>query len=150
MKTKPSVIAPTSKQLFTSFVHPTGILVSDKYATIGTTSNLVYESLLTNSYTIDVSRIMSVVEISVYIETGNDANGECKLQISGDGGSTWVDMTTDIGTGALITGGPGRWISSIDLGQNKLQERILGRSTDGNPANIKIGYDSGNVYILNK
>lgn len=148
MNTRPSVITPTSKLFVLYFVHnDTDVLSSSVYKTIGTTSNLVYETLLTTSYTIDVSGVLSVKDIYIQVLTDNDANGECKIQISGDGGSTFVDMTGDIGTGTdLTTGGPGLWISSIDIGANKLQIRVLGRSTNGSPADIKIS----NRFILNQ
>lgn len=144
MKSKPSVISPTSKLFRLDFAQAQGTtaLVSDRNITIGSTSSLTYVTLHTATYTIDNIGTLTLAYVFIQIVTNNSANGECKIQISEDGGSTFVDMTGDIGAGSnLNTGGYGLWISGINIGANKLQLRVLGRSTDGASATIKIRND---------
>lgn len=123
------------------------------YVAMGSTTNMVdFDILHTSTYTIDFNGVIFVDSIYMFIITNNDANAECKLQISGDGGATpFVDMTNEIGTGLdLITPGPGAWISNVSVGANKLQIRVLGRSTDGNNAIVWIRGDSFMDFTFRK
>lgn len=142
MESKPSVISPTSKLFRLDFAQAQGstALVSDRNITIGTTTSLVYETLHTSAYTIDNVGSITIGFIFIQIVTSNSANGECKIQVSGDGGATpFVDITGDIGTVAnLNTGGVGLWINNINIGSSKFQIRVQGRSTNSALATIKI------------
>lgn len=122
------------------------------YIDIGTTSDISFATLFTQTHTIDFNGSIDVLSIFLFIYTNNDANAECKLQISGDTGNTFVDMTDAIGTGIdLNTRGPGTWINSVAIGNDGLQIRILGRSTDGNPATVRLyGYYSTINMLLSK
>lgn len=124
------------------------------YVTMGSTTNMVdFVTLDTASYTVDTNGIIFLDSIYMFILTNNDANAECKLQISGDGGITpFVDMTDGIpGTGIdLITSGPGAWITNVDTGVDKLQIRVVGRSTDGNAAATKLRADSFMDFTFRK
>lgn len=103
------------------------------------------------SYTIDTNGVLSVVDIFLSMFTDNTVAGESKLQISGDGGVTWVDVTGAIGVGTGIERtGPGLWISSIQTGTDKFRFRILGRSTTGALSLIQIRSDSFIYIVYNK
>lgn len=148
MESKPSIISPTSKIFRLDFAQAQGTtaLVADRNITIGTTSSLIYVTLHTATYTIDNVGSILIAYIFIQIVTNNSANGQCKLQVSGDGGTTFVDVTGNIGAGAnLNTGGVGLWISSINIGANKFQLRVQGRSTDDALATIKIRNDFAGV-----
>ena len=76
----------------------------------------------------------TITVISIYAElhwaqkqTGGGTS-YVKIQISGDGGCTWVDMTDNVAetTSSYVDKtriGVGRWITSITAGTNKLQLR---------------------------
>ena len=64
------------------------------------------------------------------VGAGNGTNTESKIQISGDGGGSWVDLTDTYthSTAAMtnrIRAGVGRWVSTITAGSNQLQFRLL-------------------------
>lgn len=124
------------------------------YFTVGTTNSATFESLFTAKYNVDTNGKIIVVMINLTMYSNNSANGESKLQISGDGGATFVDVTNTIPTGldqARI--GAGLWITEIQPGTDilkKLQFRIMGRSTNGALATIIVRTDSHIEFILNK
>jgi predicted dehydrogenase len=66
-----------------------------------------------------------------YTDGGGSDNSYSKIQITGDGGSTWVDLTDTFAnptTGATTIrerNGVGRWISAITSGANQLQFRLV-------------------------
>lgn len=122
-----------------------------EYGTIGTTSSLTYVPLFTAQYTVDTNGFIKVLDIRPDMFSNNSANGISKLQISGDGGTTFVDITGDIGTGLdLRFTGPGQWIHTIQAGTNQLQFRILGKSTNGAVATIRVRNDSFIYFVFNK
>ena len=70
-----------------------------------------------------------------------------KMQISGDGGVTWVDMTDDvIETGTVhvdkTRAGVGRLVTSIAAGTNKLKLRLCAWSADATSVETKIREDT--------
>lgn len=119
------------------------------YTDIGSTTSLVFETLHTSQYTIDYNGKLTPYNMYISMIVNNDVNGECKLQISGNKDSTWTDITDAI-PGANSTYGSGLWIDNIVTGMNGLQLRILGRSTDGNAATIRIRGDSYLQLGINK
>lgn len=148
-----SVVSPTSALLRLTFgqVQGSNLMSSTGYITIGTTSNLVDTVLATIKYTMDIQGItIKLLNIDWDLDTNNDANGISKIQISGDGGTTFFDVVNNIGAGVIATSGSGLWISNIDIGVDKLQIRVLGRSTDGNPATFKVYYTSLALINTNK
>lgn len=154
MKSEISTITSTVKALpvFTcGQIQGNSKILSD-YITVGTTSSLVYEILFTGTYTVSNQGIISVICIFIVdITTNNDVNAESKFQLSRDGGGTFIDITGDIGSGELLTGGVGRWISGVDTGNDKFKFRILGRSTDGNPATVRVDiFETFGVFVINK
>lgn len=158
MKSNPTAVINTSRTYRLDFAQLQGIsiLSSDTNITVGTTDSLTYVTLATLSYTIDRSGTLDVESILFKVITNNDTNGVCKFQISGDGGTNFIDITGDIESGAnLETSTIGLWISSVNPGNNKCRIRILGKSTDSNNTNIKIntnylGNDSYGLLTINK
>ena len=121
------------------------------YSEIGTTTNLNYETLYTAKYTIDENGILNVINMYLFSLWFNDNNARSKLQVSGDGGITWTDITDDIINGIdLEKTGPGLWITNISIGTNMFQFRILGKSTDGNVATIKLNTASYIDFMIQK
>lgn len=139
MKKRLSVIAPTFKYVFIDFsqYQGTSLLTSNNYLT-ATTTSLVYVPLIVQTWTVDTQGTLTITEILVSLATNNAVNGKSKLQISKDGGMSFIDITGDIGAGVLSTGGVGQWITDVETGNDKLQIRLLGMSTNGLAANILI------------
>lgn len=153
-----AVIAPTSIRVILDFVAAnqgntplvfTGITTRSEF----TTNSLVFVNWFTAAYTIDLNGVLSVVDIFFYLLTSNDVNSILKIQISKDGGVSFVDATGEIGFSGLfddLTMGSGNWISSIDTGQNKLQIRVQAKSTTGANATARIRGDSYLKLVYNK
>lgn len=153
MKLKIAVIAPLTTRTVLRLMsqkHGTAILTAVVYESF-TTSSLVLETLFTATYTIDTQGVIDVIDVWLDLITDNSANGRCTVEISGDGGATFIPMTTEVPDGVtLATTGPGLWITGVNIGTNQLQIRIKGRSTDGALATIKIRNDSTMDIIFNK
>lgn len=117
-----------------------------------TTSSLSFETLFTGKYTISYDGVINIISTRLDMLTFNDANGECKLQMSGDGGNTFVDVTNEVPGAAtsLWSVGPGEWVNNVQIGPDKFQIRLLGRSTDGNPTGIYIHPVSAIDIIFSK
>ena len=134
--------------------------IGTEYFTVGTTTSMVFVPLVppppnapyTATYTVDTDGHIIVVMIQLSIMfSNNSANGESKLQVSGDGGVTFVDITNAIPTGVgQSRSGSGLWIPEIQAGINKLQFRVVGRSTDGALATINVRTDTEIVIVINK
>lgn len=121
------------------------------YIDIGTTSSLVLEPLYTAKYTIDFNGTLVVNSMDLFMFSFNDVNARSVLQVSGDGGNNFVDITDEIPDGIDAgTVGNGLWINSIKIGTDGLQFRVLGRSTDGNPATVRLDQGSSIGIIIVK
>lgn len=149
MKTQRAIFAPKTVRLIVNITaqkQSTNIIswysIDGGYLDIGTTSDTNFTSLFINKYTVDFSGTLIPINIRLVAFSNNDSNAESEIQISGDRGNTFISMTDGIPSGALITRGPGTWIDTISTGYNALQIRFLGRSTDGNPATIRLRGDS--------
>ena len=153
MKLKIAVVAPLTTRVFLFLMsqkHGTATLTSTVYESFTTTS-LVLVTLFTATYTIDTQGVIDVIDEWLDIITDNSANGRCTVEISGDGGATFIPVTTEVPDGAnLETMGPGLWITGVNTGLGQLKIRIKGRSTDGALATIKIRNDSTMDFIFNK
>lgn len=157
MKALIGVIAPTTTSLLLAFggfnagaTIPVIIGSTDKtFLEIDTTS-MVFVELASASYTTDKDRAVSVLNLYLFTMYNNSLNGRCKLQISRDGGTTWVDMTDTVLDG-FFEGreGPGLWINTINPGDNQLKIRLMGLSTDGANATIRLRQDSSLDVTLN-
>lgn len=157
MKLKIAIVAPLTTRADLHFVsqkHGTSILTSISPSTIYesfTTTSLVLVPLFTAIYTIDTQGVVDVIIVWLDLTTDNSTNGRCTVEISGDGGATFIPMTTEIPNGAgLQTRGPGLWITGVNIGLNQLKIRIKGRSTDGLEATIKIANFSVIDLVFNK
>ena len=153
MKLKIAVIAPMTTRTVLRLMsqkHGVAILTSTVYEAFTTTS-LVLVPLYTAIYTIDTQGVVNVVDVWLNMTTNNSANGRCTVEISGDGGATYIPVTTEVPDGAdLGTTGPGLWITGVTARTNFLKIRIKGRSTDGLTATVNIRNDSTMDIIFNK
>lgn len=114
------------------------------------TSNPNFEELLSFQATVDQNGELTVLSVFLDMFSNNSANAVSKLQVSGDGGTTWVDVTDEIPTGAdLERAGSGLWITSIQTGSNKLKIRLMGKSTSG-ASTVRIARDAYMVITINK
>lgn len=114
------------------------------------TSNIAFEQLLLFQATVDFNGVISVLDMFVDMFSDNSANAVSKLQVSGNGGTTWVDVTNEIPTGLdLERIGSGIWIPSINTGSNKFRIRLVGKTTGG-AATVRISRDSYMFVIINK
>lgn len=121
------------------------------YVTLASVADTSFAVVLSGSITIDTNGVITIINLFLSMFTNNTVAGESKLQISGDGGVTWVDVTNAIGIGLDINRtGPGLWISSIQTGTNKFRFRILGRSTTGALSLIRLRSDSILQIVYNK
>jgi len=165
MKSTVAVISPTSNRLLldiasqfngsTELITGTAaydILVAENF------TNTDFEQKLIFKLTIDTFGTINIVNIrleylGVLAGVSDGIKMECKLQISGDGGITWVNITdTIVSNNDTIQkrAGPGLWISSIDTGTEKLQIRLVARSTDETPVDLYIRSESHIYIIYNK
>ena len=103
---------------------------------------------LTKQITVEGEATVTVS--SIYVEAewqtaiANAAStSTSKVQISGDGGSSWVDVTddftnqgTDINatTSERIRAGSGKWLSTISTGANQLRLRLVHQTNNGSHA----------------
>ena len=83
---------------------------------------------------------------------GGGTTSSSKIQISGDGGTTFVDLTDNYdNTSATFTvrirAGTGRWISSLTTGANQLQIRLVHWSDDGGGVATSEAQVRSNSYI---
>lgn len=158
MKALIGVIAPTTTRSLLNFggfnagaTIPvvTGFIIVNTFLELNT-SSLIFVELASASYTVDKDRAVSVLNLYLSTIYDNNVNGRCKLQISGNGGTTWVDMTNTVLGGITETRtGPGLWITTINPGDNQLKIRLMGLSTDGASATIKFRQDSFLDVTLN-
>ncbi len=154
MKLKIAVVAPLTNRVDLYFMaqkHGTSILTLATLYESFTTTSPALETLFTATYTMDTQGFIDVIDVWLHLVTDNSTNGLCTADISGDGGATFIPMTTEIpSVVTLETTGPGLWITCIETGTDKLQIRIKGRSTDGALATINIRNDSVIDIIFNK
>jgi len=156
MKSDLTVIPPTSNRLLIRFTAQqtgtnelTGFGAAD--VTIVGITNTDYEEKMISKTTVDTYGTLTLQDIYFYYRMRGYADLRAKLQISGDGGVTWTDVTDEItGVGGAIEErtGPGLWISSIDVGTDKFQVRLIAK-TVGGAVDVRVLSDSF-VYIVYK
>lgn len=128
------VIYPGAEDRATTELNRDGM--SPNYLAESSQSNLDEAAgMASPAWTEDIDFEQSGTIISIYAEmrwaqkqTGGGTSS-AKMQISGDGGSTWVDLTdnvTETGTSYAdkTRAGVGRWITAITAGANQLQIRL--------------------------
>jgi len=117
-------------------------------ASAHSTTSTSAAAALTKQITVESESTVTVS--SMYIEAewqtaiANAAStSTSKVQISGDGGSSWVDVTddftnqgTDINATASerIRAGSGKWLSTISTGANQLRLRLVHQTNNGSHA----------------
>lgn len=131
------VIYPTAEDMATTELDSDG--TSPNYLAESSQSNDDEEAGEANpawAEDIDFERAGTITVISIYAElhwsqkqTGGGTS-YAKMQISGDGGSTWIDLTdnvAEVGTDYAdkTRAGVGRWITAITSGTNQLQLRAV-------------------------
>ena len=104
-----------------------------------TTANISANTVgWTSSATISVPALVNVVSLFAEFEWqsrfnangGGGASSQSKIQISGNAGTTWIDLT-DIFTNTAtslttyIRAGTGKWLSQISQGTNQLSFRLI-------------------------
>ncbi len=100
--------------------------------------------------------------ISIYAEfewqtrflvgAGAGTQSSSKIQISRDGGTTWVDLTDNFNNGAAvmtnrIRAGVGAWIATIVAGTNQLAFRLVHWTDDGGGVSTSEAQIRSNSYI---
>lgn len=154
MKTSVIPITPTTIRIqiyITSQNNGTAALTDTSLSYIDLpTSNIAFEQLLLFQATVDFNGVISVLDMFVDMFSDNSANAVSKLQVSGNGGTTWIDVTDEIPTGLDVErAGSGIWIPSINTGSNKFRIRLVGKTTGG-AATVRISQDSYMIVIINK
>lgn len=159
MRTYTAVIAPRYDfvtLLLTTHIQGTAPLLPNNESTLlATTSSTAFEEVFRSKYTIDTNGVITLNEIFVFVDTFpiigpiTDPNGVSRIEISGDAGQTFVNMSGDV-QGPQFFQALGLWINKIDSVENGLQFRYLVKSADGLPANIYMANDYEVVLVLNK
>lgn len=133
-------------------------------------SNTTFEEVpgSRSKYTIDTNGIITLTEIIVILDTGlltrnlffpsgppialpipTTSNGVLRVEISGDAGNTFVNMSGDI-IGPKLVRATGLWINKIDTVPDGLQFRFLVKSTNGLPATVAMSNQDQIIFVLNK
>lgn len=138
---------------------------------LATTSSTTFEEVSRSKYTVDTNGVITLTEILAILDTGLPANvtfpfppfpnipvvltkptttnGVLRVEISGDAGNTFVNMSGDI-IGPKLVRATGLWIKKIDTVPDGLQFRFLVKSADGFPATIGMSNQNIVVFVLNK
>lgn len=111
------------------------LTVQGKNLDLPDVSDSNYTTILSNSYKVEDVGFVEVLSMALVLDWLIKGNGQWRWQISGNGGNTWTTITeiTDNQPAFLEynRGGAGLWISSIDVGTNKLQIRLQARAIAG-------------------
>lgn len=158
MRTTTAIIAPRNEFIvigFDSQIRGTSPLEASSITgggitPVATTSSTSFEEAFIAKYTIDTNGIITVNSIVVNLVTVSSPNGVIRIDISGDAGNTFVDMTGDVIGAKTLAAISGLWIIKIDTVIDGLQLKFLVRSTDGNPANIILDNAGNMAFSLNK
>jgi len=103
---------------------------------------------LTKQITVEAESTVTV--LSMYVEAewqtaiaNASSTTTSKIQISGNGGSSWVDVTDDFAhqttsisaaTSDRIRAGSGKWVSTISTGANQLRVRLVHQTSNASHA----------------
>lgn len=128
-------------------VRGTGVLtLTGERLDLADVTNSEYETILSNSYRVEDVGSIEVIAMFVILDWYIKGNGQWRWQISGDGGTTWVTITEVTDNQVAFTeyqrGGAGLWLSSIDVGTDKLQVRLQARAVSGTVSTQVV--DTGN------
>jgi len=154
---------PSIQALNEVIVYPAGItlgtaaIADDGTDPAYTPSNTTTANISSNTVgwtaSADVSEATLLNVVSLFAEfewqsrfnanSGNGTSSQSKVQISGNGGTSWVDLTdTFTNTATSLTthirAGTGKWLSQISKGTNQLSFRLIHgvASNDGTSQSI--------------
>ena len=135
----------------------TAVIADDGTSPAYTPSHTATANISSNTVgwtaSVDVSELSLLNIVSIFAEFewqsrfnangGGGASSQSKVQVSGNGGTTWVDLT-DIFTNTAtslttqIRAGTGKWLSQISKGSNQLSFRLIHgvASNDGTSQSI--------------
>ena len=154
------IVYPAGITLGTTAISDNG--VSPAYTSAHTTTANISSNTVGWSASISLSEAHILKIASLFIEfewqsrfnanSGGGASSQSKVHISGNGGTTCVDLTdTFTNTATSLTtqirAGTGRWLTQINMGGSQLQFRLIhgGGSNDGTSQSIV--QDRSNSYI---
>ena len=153
------VIYPAAEDLGTTVLTDEGS--SPPYtATSASTTSSTYTTAWSESVNFEPSGTSTIVAIYAEFEwqtrfvdnSGSAASSVSKIQISGNGGSSWVDMTDEFTNTATsytnrVRIGVGQWISTVAAGSNQLQIRLVHRTNTGSSADASNAQIRVNSYL---
>jgi len=135
MKLKPSINYIPVAYVFYDIVAETrgsGVLTDYyEYFTLEGVSSTDYQTVFIAKYTVEDIGFIDIYDIFAYLSVFVINQGSLRWQISGDGGNTWTNIYShDFIVGGLYeTVGSGLWITSLDVGTDKLQIRLQMKKT---------------------
>ena len=153
------VIYPAAEDLGTTVLTDEGS--SPPYtATSASTTSSTYTTAWSESVNFEPSGPSTIVAIYAEFEwqtrfvdnSGSAASSVSKIQISGNGGSSWVDMTDEFTNTATsytnrVRIGVGQWISTVAAGSNQLQIRLVHKTNTGSSADASNAQIRVNSYL---
>ena len=153
------VIYPAAEDLGTTVLTDEG--ASPPYtATSASTTSSTYTTAWSESVNFEPSGTSTIVAIYAEFEwqtrfvdnSGSAASSVSKIQISGNGGSSWVDMTDEFTNTATsytnrVRIGVGQWISTVAAGSNQLQIRLVHKTNTGSSADASNAQIRVNSYL---
>ena len=153
------VIYPAAEDLGTTVLTDEGS--SPPYtATSASTTSSTYTTTWSESVNFEPSGTSTIVAIYAEFEwqtrfvdnSGSAASSVSKIQISGNGGSSWVDMTDEFTNTATsytnrVRIGVGQWISTVAAGSNQLQIRLVHKTNTGSSADASNAQIRVNSYL---
>ena len=153
------VIYPAAEDLATTVIGDDGSSPPYTATTVATTSSN-YATAWNESINFEPTGTINIVAIYAELEWqtrfvdngGTAASSVSKVQISGDGGSSWVDMTDEFTTTATsytnrVRIGVGKWISTVTAGTDQLQLRLVQKTNTGTSADASNAQIRVNSYL---
>ena len=132
------IVYPAGITMGTTTISDSGI--SPAYAPSHTATANISANTVGWTASINLSEASLLYIASLFIEfewqsrfnanSGSGASSQSKIQISGNAGTTWVDLTdTFTNTATSLTtqirAGTGKWLTQINRGSNQLQFRLI-------------------------
>lgn len=134
----------------------TTLLVNDPVGNINIAlsdvSNNQYETVFSYATGVEDIGLIEVfsINLNLYLYTIK-GNGSIRFQFSGDGGDTWhsaVENDFDYAVPtAIFYSGPGKWLSSINVGDNQLQMRLQIKANIGTITDIALNRQINNIIL---
>lgn len=126
---------PLSATLGTSAI-PGG--TSARSANMPDVTNNQYQTVFQIFYRVEDIGFLEILDLFLNLFFTYNGNGSLRWQISGDGGSTWITVGEGSFNVVVVTAGRiyavGSWLSSIQVGDNKLGLRLQVLANSGTVA----------------